>query len=128
MEVLWWLLWWLPEHWRGEMIAALAGAIGSFGGFLVSRLGLRDTDPERFSRRDPRRWVVAAFSDRPVPSETVALEEEVTHLRKEVKRLSGAMAARPAPRQEPARALSPEERRHAMQALKALQTALGEEE
>lgn len=101
VEVLWWALFWLPEHWRGEAIAWLLGLLTSLSGYVASRVRLRDSDPDQYSRRDPRRWIVAAFSDRPLPgqatddtADTDALEAKVSRLNMEVRKLQRTEVSR----------------------------------
>lgn len=89
VEWMWWVLWWLPEHWRGEMITFLAAQVMALLGFLATRAGLHGEDPSRYPRL--LRPVVAAFADRSAAAH-VADEEEVVSLRQEVATLTRQMA------------------------------------
>jgi hypothetical protein len=137
VEWAWWALFWLPEHWRGEAIAWILGLVTSLTGFVASKIRLRDSDPEQFGRRDPRRWIVAAFSDRPLPlqeGEGVELERmgrELSRLGSQVVKLNRALSTERAARealeaQVRAGLLSPEARADAEESLAMLRRALGE--
>jgi hypothetical protein len=96
---MWWMLFWLPEHWRGEAIAWLLGLFTSLSGYVASRVRLRDADPEQYSRRDPRRWIVAAFSDRPLPgahveADTGDLEARISALNVALRKMQRAADTR----------------------------------
>lgn len=139
VEWAWWALFWLPEHWRGEAIAWILGLVTSFSGFVASKIRLRDSDPEQFSRRDPRRWIVAAFSDRPIPvhqdedegAELEKMGRELSRLGSQLAKLNRALSTERAARealeaQVRAGLISPEARADADESLAMLRRALGE--